>query len=177
MLYRQNHRAFWLCGLILVFAVIAAANMADQNAETTESQSAEAVGAVTEIRIRGHLVCLAEAMHDLYRADLPADHEHLYGFKTTDGVFYTLLRTNLSEALFVDERLGKKTLIITGRTFPKTHLLEAIRLQSLHDGIIHEVYYYCDTCAIRAAAPGDCVCCQAPVELVEKPIESVPQSD
>ena len=177
MFYRQNHRVFWLGGLVLVLVAVAAANMADQNAETTESQSAEGLDAVKEIRIRGHLVCLAEAMHNLYRADLPADHKHLYGFKTTDGVFYTLLRTNLSEALFVDERLGKKTLIITGRTFPKTHLLEAIRLQSVHDGVLHDLYYYCDTCAIRAAAPGDCVCCQAPVELVEKPIKLVPLSD
>ena len=64
-------------------------------------------------------MCLAEAMHDLYRADLPANHEHLHGFKGTDGAFYTLLRTNLSEALFVDERLHQKTLIIIGRTFPK----------------------------------------------------------
>ena len=177
MLYRQNHRVFWLGGLVLVFMAIAAANMEGQNTIATKSQRTEDVEAAKEIRIRGHLVCLAEAMHDLYRADLPADHEHLHGFKTTDGVFYTLLRTNLSEALFVDERLQQKTFIITGRTFPKTHLLEAIRLQSLHDGVVHDLYYYCDTCAIRAAAPGDCVCCQAPVELVEKPIKLAPLSD
>lgn len=177
MFYRQNHRVFWLGGLVLVLVAIAAANMAAQNAETTESQSAESVETAKEIRIRGHLVCLAEAMHDLYSADLPADHEHLYGFKTTDGEFYTLLRTNLSEALFVDERLQQKTFIITGRTFPKTLLLEAIRLQTVRDGVVHDLYYYCDTCAIRAVAPGDCVCCQAPVELVEKPIESLPQLD
>ncbi len=177
MFYRQNHRVFWLGGLVLVFMAIAAANMEGQNTIATESQRTEGVEAAKEIRIRGHLVCLAEAMHDLYRADLPVDHEHLYGFKTTDGVFYTLLRTNLSEALFVDERLGKKTLIITGRTFPKTYLLEAIRLQTVHNGVVHDLYYYCDTCAIRAAAPGDCVCCQAPVELVEKPIKLAPLSD
>ena len=98
MFYQQNHKAAWLCGLVLVVVAIAAANMEDQNAETTESQSAEGVGGAQEIRIRGGLVCLAETMHDLYRADLPANHEHLYGFKTTEGVFYTLLRTNLSEA-------------------------------------------------------------------------------
>ena len=92
-------------------------------------------------------------------------------------MFYTLLRTDLSEALFVDERLHEKTLIITGRTFPKTHLLEAIRLQSVHEGVLHDLYYYCDTCAIRSAAPGDCVCCQAPVELVEKPVKLAPLSD
>ena len=176
MFDRQNHRVFWLGAVILVLVAIAAANMEGQKAETAESQSASGGEAAKEIRIRGQLVCLAEAMHDLYRADLPADHEHLYGFKTTDGVFYTLLRTDLSEALFVDERLHQKTLIITGRTFPKTHLLEAIRLQTVRDGVVHDLYYYCDTCAIRAAAPGDCVCCQAPVELVEKPINT-PLSD
>ena len=109
MFDRQNHRVFWLGGLVFALVAIAAANMERQNSETAESQSAESVETAKEIRIRGRLVCLAEAMHDLYRADLPTNHEHLYGFKTTDGAFYTLLRTNLSEALFVDERLQQKT--------------------------------------------------------------------
>lgn len=169
---QRRYGGFWFGALIFGLAVIAAANMGRQNTETTESQVVAGVGTAKEIRIQGRIVCLREAMHNLYRADLPANHEHLYGFETTEGVFYTLLRTDLSEALFVDERLHQKILIITGRTFPKTHLLEAIRLQSLHDGVVHDLYYYCDTCAIRAAAPGDCVCCQAPVELVEKPITS-----
>ena len=177
MFNRKNYGAFWLCGLVFAVVAIAAANMERENAEIAKSQSADGVGTAKEIRIRGHLVCLAESMHDLYRADLPVDHEHLYGFETTDGEFYTLLRTNLSEALFVDKRLQQKTFIITGRTFPKTHLLEAIRLQTVHDGVIHDLYYYCDTCAIRAAAPRDCVCCQAPVELVEKPIKLAPLLD
>ena len=166
---RRKCGGFWFGALIFGFAAIAATNMAGQHAETTESQVVDNAGAAKEIQIQGRVVCLAEAMHNLYRADLPANHAHLYGFETTEGVFYTLLRTDLSEALFADERLHQKTLIITGRTFPKTHLLEAIRLQSLHDGVVHDLYYYCDTCAIRAAAPGDCVCCQAPLELVEKP--------
>ena len=177
MFNRQNHGVFWLGGLVFALVVVAAGNMESQNTETAESQGAKGVGGIKEIRIRGHLVCLAEAMYDLYRADLPVDHEHLYGFKTTERVFYTLLRTNLSKALFVDKRLHQKTLIITGRTFPKTHLLEAIRVQSIHDGVLHDLYYYCDTCAIRTAAPGDCVCCQAPVELVEKPVKLAPLSD
>ena len=177
MFHPQNHGVFWLGGLVFALAVIAAANMEGQNTETAELQSADGIGAAKEIQIGGHLICLAEAMHDLYRADLPNNHEHLYGFKGTDGVFYTLLRTGLSEALFVDKRLHQKTLIITGRTFPKTHLLEAIRLRSLHDEVVHDLYYYCDTCAIRTSAPGDCVCCQAPVELVEKPIKLSPLSD
>ncbi len=177
MFNQQNCSVFWLGGLVFILVTVVAVNMESRDTETIESQSAEDVGRAEDVRICGHLVCLAEAMHDLYRADLPANHEHLYGFKGTDGAFYTLLRTNLSEALFVDERLHQKTLVIVGRTFPKTHLLEAIRLQSVHNGVLHDLYYYCDTCAIRAAAPGDCVCCQVPVELVEKPIKLAPLSN
>jgi len=158
----------WLGGLILISVVISAANSQRQNSETTSDQEAR------EIQVRGRVICLAEEMHKLYDADLSTNHEHLYGFKTKNGVFYTLLRTNMSEALFVDKRLHEKELIIKGRTFPQTQILEAISLYSVHDGTIHELYYYCVTCAIRTFAPENCECCQEPVELTETPIELKP---
>ena len=122
-----------------------------------------------EIELRGKIVCLAEEMHTRYNAELFGNHEHLYGIKTEDSEYYTLLRTALSEALFVDNRLHEKELIITGRVFPKTRLLEVIRFASIRDSVVHELYYYCDTCYIRTVAPGNCDCCQAPVVLIEKP--------
>ncbi len=122
-----------------------------------------------EMECRGKIVCLAEEMHTRYNAELFGNHEHLNGLKTEDGDYYTLLRTSLAEALFVDKRLHEKELIITGRVFPKTRLLEVIRFSSIRDGIVHEIYYYCDTCYIRTVAPGNCDCCQAPVVLIEKP--------
>ncbi|MCZ6680926.1 MAG: hypothetical protein O7E52_27170 [Candidatus Poribacteria bacterium] len=169
-----NRLIYWVSGLILTLAVIGVANTHRQNAETNEPLNSPAA---QEIRLRGRIVCLPEEMHKLYHADVPANHEHLYGFKATNEAFYTLLRTNLSEALFIDKRLQEKELIIKGRTFPKTQILEAISLQSVHNGIVHELYYYCETCAIRTVAPGDCVCCQAPVELVEKPLKLAPLPD
>jgi hypothetical protein len=161
-------------GLILSLSVIAVANTQHQKAKINQRQGLQAT---QEMWVRGRMVCLAEEMHRLYNADVPADHEHLYGFKTEEGVFYTLLRTSLSEALFVDTRLHEKELIVTGRTFPKTQILEAISLQSVHNSVVSDLYYYCETCAIRSAAPGNCVCCQAPVELVEKPLKPVPLPD
>lgn len=122
-----------------------------------------------EIELRGKIVCLAEEMHTHYNVELFGNHEHLYGIKTGDSEYYTLLRTALSEALFVDNRLHEKTLILIGRVFPKTQLLEVIRFASIRDGVVHELYYYCDTCYIRTVAPGNCDCCQAPVVLIEKP--------
>ncbi len=123
-----------------------------------------------DVELHGKIVCLAEEMHTLYKVELSGEHDHLYGIKTKDGKYNTLLRTSLSEALFVDERLHEKDLIINGRIFLNTQLLEVTRISSVRDGVVHELYYYCDTCYIRAVAPGNCDCCQAPVVLIEKPL-------
>ncbi len=147
-------------------SISAVTNTGRQNAKIDEPLNPQAA---QEIQLRGRVVCLAEEMHTLYHADLPLEHQHLYGFKTEDETFYTLLRTALSEALFVDKRLHEKALIIKGRTFPHTQILEAISLRSVHNGVVYDLYYYCETCAIRAVSPGNCVCCGEPVELVEKP--------
>lgn len=130
----------------------------------TEEQKPE------EIELQGNIVCLAEEMHTHYNVELFKTHPHLYGVKTTKGKYYTLLRTSLAEALFVDRQLHEKDLLLNGRVFPNTQLLEVTRFFSIKDGVVHELYYYCDTCYIRAVAPGDCDCCQAPVVRIEKPL-------
>ena len=130
----------------------------------TEEQKPEAV------ELHGKIVCLAEEMHTHYKVELFNKHEHLYGVKTEEGEYYTLLRTSLAEALFVDERLREKDLVISGRVFPRTQLLEVTRFLSIRDGVLHDLYYYCDTCYIRTVAPGNCDCCQAPVVLIERPL-------
>ena len=123
-----------------------------------------------EVKLHGNIVCLAEEMHTHYKVELFGSHDHLYGVKTEAGKYYTLLRTSLAEALFVDERLHEKDLSINGRVFPKTQLLEVTRFLSIRDGVLYDLYYYCDTCYIRTVAPGNCDCCQAPVVLIERPL-------
>ncbi len=126
--------------------------------------------AVREVRLQGDIVCLVEEMHEHYNVELFGNHQHLYGLKAKDGKYYTVLRTSLAEALFVDTRLHERTLILKGRVFPKTQLLEVVKFLSIRNDVVHELYYYCDTCYIRTVAPGDCDCCQAPVELIETPL-------
>ena len=157
-----------IAGFALSLVVIAVANTQHDHFNADDSQKAQ------EIETRGRVVDLAEEMHKRFGADASPNHKPLYGFKTEGDLYYTLLRTNLAEALFVDRRLLKKELIITGRTFPKTQILEAIRLQSVHNGVVHDLYYYCETCAIRTVAPGDCECCGEPVELTETPLRLMP---
>ncbi len=124
-------------------------------------------------RGRGALVCLAEEMRTLFEAEVPPVHEHLRGFRLDGKIppgtlrYCTIVRTAQSEALFVDERFSKHTLILSGRIFPETALLEVSGWQWERGGRIYEVYYWCDVCAIRGFDPGPCACCQAPVVLRE----------
>ena len=115
--------------------------------------------------LRGHVVCLAEQ-----NGKPVPNHEHVYGFKTTEGKTYKLVRAKLSEALFVDKRLHEKELILKGKFSSDSQAFEATAIHSVKNGVVCEVYYWCEICAIESIAPEICVCCQGPVELVEKPV-------
>ena len=143
-------------------------------AETTRTnavpQSSVTNGPVRLLEMRGRVVCLPEEMARAHDAELPTRHEHIWGFKTSDGACYTLLRARFSEAIWLDERLRTKELLVKARLFPGTQILELQSIKSVRSGVVHDLYYYCDVCAIQSVSPELCACCQGPVELVEKPL-------
>ena len=120
--------------------------------------------------MRGRVVCVAEELHRLHGALLPTNHEHLWGFKTQDGTYHTLLRSKFSEAIFLDERLREKELVLKVKLFPKSQVIEVVTIRSLRDGKVQDLYYYCSVCAIKAVSPEPCACCQGPMELREGPL-------
>jgi hypothetical protein len=152
-----------LAPMILAFALLSAAQAVDEGDRKSTHQS-ESI-----IEVRGKIVCLLEEMHDRFKAELPSPHAHLYALKTAKGEYYTLMRGKISEGIFVDPRMQAKEFIIRGRTFSGTMLLEPMRLSTVRDGIVHDIFYYCSICAIETMDPGECVCCREPVELTEKP--------
>ena len=108
-------------------------------------------------------------MNRLHGVDLPARHEHIWSFRTEEGQYYTLLRTKLSEAIFLDERIRAKELLLNARVLPKTHVLDVVLIKSVINGRTHKLYYWCDICAIHSVSPAECACCQGAVELKEEP--------
>jgi hypothetical protein len=36
---------------------------------------------------------------------------------------------------------------------------------------VHDLYYFCDICAIKSLTQEVCACCQEPVRLVEEPVK------
>jgi hypothetical protein len=152
-----------LGSVILAFTLLAAAQAVDQGDQKSTHQG-ESI-----IEVRGKIVCLLEEMHERYKAELPSPHAHLYALKTAKGEYYTLMRGKISEGIFADSRMRAKEFIIRGRTFSGTKLLEPMRLSTVRDGTVHDIFYYCSICAIETMNPGECVCCREPVELTEKP--------
>ena len=91
-------------------------------------------------------------------------------FQTEAGAVYTLVSNGMSMALFVDTNLQSKLLLLKGRVQPGSRRFEVTgNLHSLRDGKVHELYYYCDICAIKGSEPGPCLCCREPVHLIEEP--------
>jgi|SRR5882672_8772422 len=150
-----------IAALLMVFSHFAEG--ADQPAKTNET--------ARNVELRGRVVCLAEEMHRQHGAELPTKHEHQWGLKTGDGICYTFLRGKFSEAIFVDERIRQKELQVKARLFPGTHVIELTQLRSVKAGVVQDIFYYCDVCAIESVTPEICSCCQGPVELIEQPLK------
>jgi hypothetical protein len=127
--------------------------------------------------LRGKVVDIKKELQRAHTIDIGAGAEPLLGFKTADGKIYTLLKSRRSEALFMDQRLHSRELIIKCRLFKNTQVVEATFFQSVKKGVIHELYYYCDICAIKSITPEICACCNEPVRLVEEPVARKKKSD
>jgi hypothetical protein len=155
-------RGPWACAAAMLAAVALSALAENHPKPSTE--------AVRTVEMRGRVVCLAEEMHRLNGALLPTEHPHLWGFKTQDGTCYTLLRSKFSEAIFLDERIRQKDLLLKAKLFPQTQVIEVTVIRSIRDGVVQDLYYYCDVCAIKSVSPEICACCQGPVVLTEKPL-------
>ena len=121
------------------------------------------------VTLRGQVEDLNAELKRSHKVDIAAKASPVWVLRTADGRVYTLLRTRRSTALFEDKRLRGRELVVKGRVFPKTQVLEVTFIQSVRNGFVHDVFYWCDICIIKFLAPGPCVCCREPVLLREKP--------
>ena len=91
---------------------------------------------------------------------------------TENGKVYPLIKDEGGRLFFNDPRLLNRPMRLTGRLFSDTHLLQVLSVNSLHNGVPHEVYYWCEICSIRRNEKlGKCECCGGPMELKEVPIK------
>ncbi len=120
---------------------------------------------------KGKVVPLGKLL-DKQGAKLDADAEpHWYALVTDDGKVLPLVKDAGSRMFFKDAKLLNRPMRITGKIVPGTPFLQVINVHSYLNGKLHEVYYWCDICTIRAYEAGPCGCCGAPLEFREVPVK------
>lgn len=116
---------------------------------------------------KGKVVPLAVAL-EKYKTKLDPDAvPHSMVLVTEDDKIYPLVKDAGSRMFFKDKTLLDRPMRLTGRFIPGSQLLQVVNVHSYRKGKLHEVYYWCDICTIRASEGGPCGCCGAPLELRE----------
>ena len=104
-------------------------------------------------------------------AKLDADSaDHWLALVTEEGKVYTLIKDDGSRMFFKDKALRNRPMRLSGRLIANSQMLQVLDVRSVVNGQLNEVYYWCDTCTIRALEPGDCACCGAKLEFREVPV-------
>src|SRR5438067_8967421 len=88
-----------------------------------------------------------------------------------DSKIYPLVKDDGSRMFFKDDRLLNRPMRLTGQLVPGSQLLQVLEVHSLVKGKRHEVYYWCDVCAIKRYEKKICECCGGPMELREEPVK------
>lgn len=91
---------------------------------------------------------------------------------TDDGTLYTLVKDDVSRLLFLDPRLHDRPVQLTANRLAGTQILQVTLVQTLKDGKLHNVFYWCDNCQLAATEPGPCKCCGGETVLFEAPVKS-----
>ena len=94
---------------------------------------------------------------------------HWLALATDDGKIYPLVQDDGARMFFKDEKLLNRPMRLTGRLLPGSQLLLVVEVHSYLHGELHDVYYWCDICAIKRYEKKNCDCCGGPMELREVP--------
>jgi hypothetical protein len=69
-------------------------------------------------------------------------------------------------AIFSDHRVRERDLQLTVKVHPGDRL-ELVKVQSIRQGKLYDLYFFCELCNITAYAPGLCPCCRNELEFRE----------
>jgi len=130
---------------------------------------AEDVSPPVDLTIEGTVVCATEQGSVLPSADT-CSGSHNYALRTQGKVYFFLKQDPRAE-IFHDARVRARRLRISGWARPGNRI-EIIKLQSVREGLLYDLYYFCETCNIKALVGGPCPCCQADLEFRETPAET-----
>lgn len=119
----------------------------------------------TEAVVTGTVLPMAKALE---KTGVKADADTPGVALVTDtGKVYPLVKEELSRMLFVEPKLQSRAVRLTAKVVPGTTLLRVSGVQTVKDGKVYDVDYWCDNCQLFALSPGPCKCCGGPTVLRE----------
>jgi hypothetical protein len=86
-----------------------------------------------------------------------------------DGTSHPVIEDDGSRMLFLDGRLRDRPVRLTAVLTPGTGALRVVCVQTVHDGQVYDVDYWCDVCQISISRPGPCYCCGEETVFRERP--------
>ena len=157
-----------MCGfLISFFALLVCAMPAPVLALTPGSVDPHFQDAPLAI-VRGRAVCLNSAGREVESPFGCTETGSRFGFASQDGKLYKFLPTDTMTTVFTDSRVRQRQLQLTARLHSGDQL-EIIKVQSIKDGKLYDIYYFCEVCTITSYTPGLCPCCRNEMEFRETP--------
>jgi hypothetical protein len=118
--------------------------------------------------VRGRVVCLdasGRRLDGMFGCEDPAAR---FALADKDAKLYYFAQADSGAAVFTDARVRERELQVAARVGAKGYL-EVIRVQSVREGKLYDIYYFCELCNIRAYTPGLCPCCRNELEFRETP--------
>lgn len=117
---------------------------------------------------KGRVVCLDAAGQPVDSLFACSQTNAGFGLVSRGGKLYRFLLTDSITALFTDSRVRQRELQITAR-WRAGDQLEVIKVQSIKEGKLYDIFYFCEVCNIKAYAPGLCPCCRNDLDFMETP--------
>jgi len=118
-----------------------------------------------DLTIEGSIVCAGDQGATIPSPG-PCAAPARYALRTDEGKLYFFVDQDPRAEIFKDDRVRAKRLRISGWARPGNRI-EIIKLQAVRDGVLYDLYYFCETCNITAYAGGPCPCCREELEFRE----------
>ena len=115
--------------------------------------------------LRGHVTCL-DAQGRKLDSLFGCNDATRFAILDKEGALRPVSPSDPNAAIFTDIRVRQRELQVTAKLNDK-QLLEIIHVQSIRDGKLYDIYYFCEICNIRTYAPGLCPCCRNELEFRE----------
>ncbi|HYM00285.1 MAG TPA: hypothetical protein VEZ90_15130 [Blastocatellia bacterium] len=160
--------AILLAALALTVPPVAALAAQSTPADSRPARSGPAYD--ESLVIRGHVACLDKANNPIPSTQSCPAEGARYLFTGLDGKTYTFLPDDPLTAMFSDTRVRVRLLQLTAQQH-EGNKIELVTVQSVKDGKLYDIYYYCETCNITLYAPGPCPCCRKELEFKEAPAD------